>query len=471
MDDRKEEESGSMFGSNPACLHDEYEEHARSKRTSSSVYQAKEKCFRKLLKVASLEDDFQFLQNEIEGKALFLTKDFSHSHHGEAMSASTPEEVSKIHQDCITSVKQNWEWLTAVSNCLPIHLKHASDYQQFFHQAEHTQRRFVMLQDEVDADVSSIDNLKRLTGALLQLQQDVEGLNEKSKEIVPLQYRRELPDFPVKVRSLLSFSHGKFFINEGDECLIVDNSNHIAWLVRNDAGEEDELPPVILVLSSLCKEAIDTSSSLRKFMLATWRFCVKKVLDQVVSRIVELIDDNATPETFQKLCKEDRNEILLALQQLVSEMPLNSLSEKDYDEVADCVESLVDLIADLPCNTQGTTDDGCMETFEGAERLARAYQDMEIYRDHYASLIDNSTAACESHIHADSAADCQKYRSSAYIKKDPSNKMESVRDTLNALHNTEPALTFNYLAVQKMELYSLYLSECLMMVIPRMAQS
>ena len=59
-------------------------------------------------------------------------------------------------------------------------------------------------------------SLQRLTGALLQLQQDVEGLNEKSKEIVPLQYRRELPDFPVKVRSLLSFSHGKvnFVIDE-----------------------------------------------------------------------------------------------------------------------------------------------------------------------------------------------------------------------------------------------------------------
>ena len=29
--------------------------------------------------------------------------------------------------------------------------------------------------------------------------------------------------------------------------------------MRNEAGEEDELPPIILVLSSLCKEAIDTS--------------------------------------------------------------------------------------------------------------------------------------------------------------------------------------------------------------------
>lgn len=43
---------------------------------------------------------------------------------------------------------------------------------------------------------------------------------------------------------------------------------------------------------------------------------------------------------------------------------------------------------------------------------------MEIYRDHYASLIDNSTAACESIIVSDTdAADSQKYRSSAFIKK------------------------------------------------------
>ena len=49
---------------------------------------------------------------------------------------------------------------------------------------------------------------QRLTGVLLQQQQHVERLNDKSKEIVPLKYRRELPDFPVKVKSLLSFTHG-----------------------------------------------------------------------------------------------------------------------------------------------------------------------------------------------------------------------------------------------------------------------
>ena len=51
--------------------------------------------------------------------------------------------------------------------------------------------------------------MQKLTGTLLQLQQNVERLNDKSKEIVPLRYRRELPDFPVKVKSLLSFTHGK----------------------------------------------------------------------------------------------------------------------------------------------------------------------------------------------------------------------------------------------------------------------
>lgn len=40
----------------------------------------------------------QFLQNEIEGKALFLTKDFSHDHSLEVNAASTSEDVSKVHQ-------------------------------------------------------------------------------------------------------------------------------------------------------------------------------------------------------------------------------------------------------------------------------------------------------------------------------------------------------------------------------------
>ena len=41
---------------------------------------------------------------------------------------------------------------------------------------------------------------------------------------------------------------------------------------------------------------------------------------------------------------------------------------------------------------------------------------MEIYREHYAGLIDNSTA-CGSHLVSDLSQDNQKYRSSAYIKR------------------------------------------------------
>mgnify|MGYP001801643604 FL=1 len=40
----------------------------------------------------------QFLQNEIEGKALFLTKEFNHHHKLEDLAAATSAEVSKIHQ-------------------------------------------------------------------------------------------------------------------------------------------------------------------------------------------------------------------------------------------------------------------------------------------------------------------------------------------------------------------------------------
>ena len=40
----------------------------------------------------------QFLQNEIEGKALFLTKEFNHHHKLKDLAAATSAEVSKIHQ-------------------------------------------------------------------------------------------------------------------------------------------------------------------------------------------------------------------------------------------------------------------------------------------------------------------------------------------------------------------------------------
>lgn len=43
-----------------------------------------------------------------------------------------------ILQDCVVSVKHNWEWLTAVANCLPVHLKHSADYHQVWKTLQNT---------------------------------------------------------------------------------------------------------------------------------------------------------------------------------------------------------------------------------------------------------------------------------------------------------------------------------------------
>ena len=46
---------------------------------------------------------------------------------------------------------------------------------------------------------------------------------------------------------------------------------------------------------------------------------------------------------------------MLSLQQLIYKIPLDSLSEKEYDTLADVCEALVDVIAELPYEQNGTS--------------------------------------------------------------------------------------------------------------------
>lgn len=47
------------------------------------------------------------------------------------------------------------------------------------------------------------------------------------------------------------------------------------------------------------------------------------------------------------MCKDERNDLLISLQQLMSKISLNSLPESEYDLLADNVEEFVDLISSL----------------------------------------------------------------------------------------------------------------------------
>lgn len=69
--------------------------------------------------------------------------------------------------------------------------------------------------------------------------------------------------------------------------------------------------------------------------------------------IIIMVLSHTSVLQFRNLCKEDRNDVLLSLQELIYRLPLNSLCVKEYDILADTAEALVELIAELQYEPNG----------------------------------------------------------------------------------------------------------------------
>lgn len=54
------------------------------------------------------------------------------------------------------------------------------------------------------------------------------------------------------------------------------------------------------------------------------------------------------------MSRDSRNDVLLLLKDTVENLPLDKLSDWEYDALAESIESLVDMISDITASSDGT---------------------------------------------------------------------------------------------------------------------
>lgn len=155
------------------------------------------------------------------------------------------------------------------------------------------------------------------------------ALTERSQHISPLWQRGERIAHPINVTAWCDYTSKDISIRAGDECVLLDNSNLIHWVVRGIDGVEATVPSVVFRIpppdpkvATLLKRLLADFEKLRKL----WDKKHRMVRFNMVLNTMKHIQ-GWDLDTFLSLTPEQRDEIIKALNddanKLLSELDPN----------------------------------------------------------------------------------------------------------------------------------------------------
>lgn len=124
--------------------------------------------------------------------------------------------ASKTIEAYMSAMQSQWAWLLQLTLCLEVHLKHASQSQQFFKEVQQAEQ-WISRKDEILNTVYSqsefsLDEGERLLRGMQELRDKlnnygphVDELVEQAKQIVPMKQRRQPVTRPLQVTCICTY--------------------------------------------------------------------------------------------------------------------------------------------------------------------------------------------------------------------------------------------------------------------------
>ncbi|VDM37626.1 unnamed protein product [Toxocara canis] len=156
----------------------------------------------------------------------------------------------------LSAMQRKWDWLLALSKCLEQHLRDALNLKSFMEDAAAAEdwmvRQTELLERKYNRSDFSLEEGEQLLRELDEINELIKKyhsvlmtLTERSSQISPLWQRGERIHRPIPVTALADYVDRSITIREGDECMLVDNSDLIHWVVRGPDGVEASVPSVV----------------------------------------------------------------------------------------------------------------------------------------------------------------------------------------------------------------------------------
>ncbi|KQS62687.1 uncharacterized protein Dere_GG22462, isoform W [Drosophila erecta] len=204
---------------------------------------------------------------------------------GEAL-LNQQHPASKCIEAHLTALQQQWAWLLQLTLCLEVHLKHATEYHQFFGEIKDAEqwlaKRDEILNSKFSQSDFGLDQGETLLRGMQDLREELNAFGEtvatlqrRAQTVVPLNKRRQPVNRQGPVQAICAYKQqGQLQIEKGETVTLLDNSGRVKWRVRTAKGQEGPIPGACLLLPPPDQEAIDAAERLKRLFdrsVALWQ--------------------------------------------------------------------------------------------------------------------------------------------------------------------------------------------------------
>ncbi|VDK65301.1 unnamed protein product [Onchocerca ochengi] len=337
----------------------------------------------KQLDLPMLQNYYKQLLHEIE----LREPRFNDVHNKGAALLNQGHPAIHVIEFYLNAMQRKWDWLLALSKCLEQHLRDALNLNSFMEdanaaeewmikQSEMLARKYNKSEFSLEEGEQMLRELDEISELIKKYHSILMTLTERSSQISPLWQRGEQIQRPISVIALADYTDKDVTIREGDECILVDNSDLIRWKIRGPGGAEIFAPSVVFRIlppdSRITAYLNRLHTSLEK-LRRLWAQKHRMVRYNMVLNTMAQIR-NWNLNTFAAMSPEERDAIIKALNddahKLLSELePNDPLAMRLREELKLTNEHFYDLLNQM--NRPKEPEVGAQFDAKIAELLAR----------------------------------------------------------------------------------------------------
>ncbi|XP_059224754.1 dystonin isoform X30 [Stomoxys calcitrans] len=277
----------------------------------------------KNLDLSSVHRYYENLMSELEKRELHFGTILDR---GETL-LNQHHPASKCIEAHLTALQQQWAWLLQLTLCLEVHLKHATEYHQFFAEIKDAEqwlsKRDEILNSEYSKSEFGLDQGETLLRGMQDLREELNAFGDtvatlqlRAQTIVPLNKRRQPVNRQSPVQAICAYNQqGQIPVEKGETCTLMDNSGRVKWRVRTTKGQEGLVPSACLLMPPPDKEAIDAAERLKRLFdrsVSLWQKKHLRLRQNMIFATIRVVKDWDF-EQFLAMGPEQRTAIRRAL--------------------------------------------------------------------------------------------------------------------------------------------------------------
>uniref|UniRef100_A0A1I8MXB1 Dystonin n=2 Tax=Musca domestica TaxID=7370 RepID=A0A1I8MXB1_MUSDO len=256
----------------------------------------------KNLDLASVHRYYENLMSELEKRELHFGTILDR---GETL-LRQQHPASKCIEAHLTALQQQWAWLLQLTLCLEVHLKHSTEYHQFFAEIKDAEqwlsKRDEILNSEYSKSEFGLDQGEALLRGMQDLREELNAFGEtvaqlqhRAQTIVPLNKRRQPVNRQSPVQAICAYNQqGQIPVEKGETCTLLDNSGRVKWRVRTTKGQEGLVPSACLLMPPPDKEAIDAAERLKRLFdrsVSLWQKKHLRLRQNMIFATIRVVKD------------------------------------------------------------------------------------------------------------------------------------------------------------------------------------